>query len=68
MNQTALVCGVESVKDDEYFKESVERDHRDKRVGEDGTTKMGFEFPDFPCKFYFCNPSEKKMRSNYLKS
>lgn len=62
MNQTALVCGVESVKDDAYFKESVEKIIETREWAKTELTKMGFEFPDSRANFIFATHPKKDAK------
>jgi histidinol-phosphate aminotransferase len=53
MNQTAIECGVESVKDARYFKESIQRivtirEHTGERL-----KNLGFSFPESGANFIF---------------
>lgn len=64
MNQTALVCGVEAVKDKAYFDEQVQKivDTREWAKGE--LRALGFTFPDSKSNFIFVrhpNVSAKEL-------
>lgn len=53
MNQPSLICGVASIEDDKYFKETVSKiiDTRERVKGE--LSKLGFQFPDSKGNFLF---------------
>lgn len=53
MNQTSLVAGVESVKDKEYFEETVHKIIDTREWAKEEFTKLGFEFPDSQANFIF---------------
>jgi len=53
MNQTSLVCGVEAVRDTEYFHETVERIKETREWAKAELKKLGFEFPDSQANFIF---------------
>lgn len=53
MNQTALVCGVEAVKDKEYFEKTVQKVVDTREWTKDELKKLGFEFPDSKANFIF---------------
>lgn len=53
MNQTSLVYGVESVKDKEYFKNTVAKIIKTRTWVEDEFTKLGFCFPKPSGNFIF---------------
>lgn len=53
MNQTSLVAGVESVKDKEYFEETVHKIVDTREWAKEEFTKLGFEFPDSQANFIF---------------
>ena len=58
MNQTAIQCGVEAVKDRAYFEEQVQKivDTREWTKGE--LHKLGFEFPDSKSNFILAKHSK----------
>lgn len=53
MNQTSLVAGVESVKDKEYFEETVHKIVEIREWAKGEFAKLGFEFPDSKANFIF---------------
>lgn len=53
MNQTSLVCGVEAVKDQAYFKEITSKIIETREWAKSELTKLGFEFPDSKANFIF---------------
>ena len=58
LNQTAIACGVEAVKDKAYFEEQVQKviDTREWTKGE--LRKLGFEFPDSKSNFILAKHSK----------
>ena len=53
MNQTSLVCGVEAVKDKEYFEETVQKIKDTREWTKKELTKLGFTYPDSQSNFIF---------------
>ncbi len=53
MNQTSLVCGVEAVKDKEYFEEQVQKIVDTREWVKKELTKLGFTYPDSKSNFIF---------------
>lgn len=53
MNQAALACGVESVKDRAYFEEQVNKIIDTREWAKDELRALGFEFPDSQSNFIF---------------
>lgn len=53
MNQTALVCGAEAVKDEAYFKETVGKIVETREWAKEQFKELGFEFPDSQANFIF---------------
>ena len=53
MNQAALACGVESVKDRAYFEEQVNKILDTREWAKDELRALGFEFPDSQSNFIF---------------
>ena len=53
MNQTALVCGVEAVKDKEYFEEHVQKIIETREWTKNELAALGFSFPDSKSNFIF---------------
>lgn len=51
MNQTALVCGVEAVKDKAYFEEQLGRIKETREWTKGELAQLGFEFPDSQSNF-----------------
>ena len=62
MNQTAIACGVASVKDKAYFEEQVQKivDTREWTKGE--LRRLGFEFPDSQSNFIFVKHSKISVK------
>ena len=53
MNQPSLVCGVEAVKDKEYFEEHVQKIKDTREWTKKELKKLGFSFPDSQSNFLF---------------
>ena len=53
MNRTSISCGVEAVKDDEYFKEMTAKIVATREWAKEELTKLGFTFPDSMANFIF---------------
>lgn len=53
MNQTAILAGVEAVKDKDYFHECNEKIIRTRKRAEERFRKLGFSFPESSANFLF---------------
>ena len=53
MNRTSISCGVEAVKDDEYFKEMTAKIVDTREWAKEELKKLGFTFPDSMANFIF---------------
>ena len=53
MNQTAIACGVEAVRDKEYFEEHVRKIIETREWAKEELHRLGFEFPDAKANFIF---------------
>jgi len=62
MNQTSIICGVEAVKDKEYFEETVAKivEIRDWAIGE--LRRLGFECLDSATNFIFATHPEYEAK------
>lgn len=58
MNQTSISCGVEAVKDEEYFRDTVKKIVETREWAKEELTKLGFEFPDSGANFIFATHPE----------
>lgn len=58
MDQTSLVLGVESVKDDRYFKETVGKIIATRERSKKKLKELGFSFPDSYSNFIFATHKE----------
>ncbi len=54
MNQTSIVCGVEAVKDREYFENGVRKIVETREWAKEELTKLGFTYLDSGSNFYIC--------------
>ncbi len=62
MNQTALLCGAEAVKDDVYFKESVDKIVETREWAKKELKRLGFAFPDSRANFIFASHPKKDAK------
>lgn len=53
MNQTSIACGVEAVKDQEYFEKTTGKIVETREWAKGELKKLGFEFPDSRTNFIF---------------
>ena len=53
LNRTSICCGVEAVKDDEYFKETTAKIVATREWAKEELTKLGFSFTDSMANFIF---------------
>lgn len=53
MNQTSLVCGAEAVKDETYFKETVNKIVETREWAKEQFKELGFEYPESQANFIF---------------
>lgn len=51
MNQTSLVCGAEAVKDETYFKETVNKIVETREWAKEQFKELGFEYPESQANF-----------------
>ena len=58
MNQTALICGVEAVKDREYFQKTIDKIVETREWAKEELRKLGFVFPDSQANFIFARHPE----------
>ena len=58
MNQTALICGVEAVKDREYFQKTIDKIVETREGAKEELRKLGFVFPDSQANFIFAKHPE----------
>ena len=59
MNQTSILCGVEAVKDGEYFHESVRKIVETREQAKEKLKEFGFIFPDAKANYIFASHPEK---------
>ncbi len=63
MNQTAIACGVEAVKDKEYFETQVQKIVDTREWTKEELRKLGFEFPDSKSNFIFVKHSKISVKN-----
>jgi histidinol-phosphate aminotransferase len=73
MNQTAIECGVEAVRDVKYFKEGIQKIIDIRKNSEEGLRKLGFSFPESGANFLFVTHEKipakeifESLRSNHI--
>ncbi|MGN0621732.1 MAG: histidinol-phosphate transaminase [Porcipelethomonas sp.] len=64
MNHITQLCGAESVKDDKYFLESVERIVKTRENTKKRLAELGFTFPDSKSNFIFA--SHREIPAKYI--
>jgi histidinol-phosphate aminotransferase len=65
MNMPSLKLGAEAVKDDLYFKESLERIVKTREEAKKRLRELNFSFPDSMANFIFATHSERKAEDIY---
>lgn len=55
MNHLTILCGVETLKDDEYFKASTQKIIQTREAAKQRLTELGFVFPDSMSNFIFAS-------------
>lgn len=65
MNMPSLKLGVEAVKDDRYFKESLERIVKTREEAKLRLRELGFSFPDSMANFIFAAHKDRKAEDIY---
>lgn len=63
MNQTALLCGVEAVRDRAYFEQCVSEIVKTRQWAKEEFKKRGFEFPDSSANFLFVTHPEQDAKT-----
>ena len=63
MNQTAIACGVEAVKDKAYFETQVQKIIDTREWTKEELRKLGFEFPDSKSNFIFVKHSKISVKN-----
>ena len=58
MNQTALICGVEAVRNREYFQKTIDKIVETREWAKEELRKLGFVFPDSQANFIFAKHPE----------
>ncbi len=65
MNQTSIVCGVESVKDKAYFEEQVQKIVDTREWTKIELARLGFQFPDSMSNFILATHPEHNAKSMF---
>lgn len=63
MNQTALLCGVEAVRDRAYFEQCVSEIVKTRQWAKEEFKKRGFVFPDSSANFLFVTHPEQDAKT-----
>nr|WP_288828086.1 histidinol-phosphate transaminase [uncultured Clostridium sp.] len=66
MNMPSQILGAEAVKDDSYFKETIEKIITTREKAKKRLSELGFTFPDSMANFIFASHREKKAEDIYL--
>ena len=66
MNMPAQVLGAEAVKDDSYFRQTIEKIITTREKAKKRLSELGFVFPDSMANFIFASHKEKKAEDIYL--
>ena len=66
MNQTAIACGVEAVRDKEYFEEHVRKIIETREWAKEELHRLGFEFP-MQKPISFLQRIRRQMPADFLK-
>ena len=62
MNQLSQICGAESVRDEKYFKNTVELIINTREKTKTALAELGFEFTDSKCNFLFVKHNSVKAK------
>lgn len=66
MNMPAQILGAEAVKDDCYFRQTIEKIITTREKAKERLSELGFVFPDSMANFIFASHKEKKAEDIYL--
>ncbi|MFT4104310.1 MAG: histidinol-phosphate transaminase [Lacrimispora sp.] len=66
MNAPSLTLGAEAVRDDVYFKETLQKIVDTRERAKERLAALGFSFPDSMANFIFATHKEKKAEEIYL--
>ena len=66
MNMPAQILGAEAVKDDSYFRQTIEKIITTREKAKKRLSELGFVFPDSMANFIFASHKEKKAEDIYL--
>lgn len=65
MNMPSLILGVEAVKDDQYFKECLDKIIKTREEAKVRLSKLGFVFPDSMTNFILASHKERRAEDIY---
>lgn len=65
MNIPSLILGVEAVKDDRYFKETLRKIIRTREAAKEKLRELGFSFPDSMANFIFASHKDRRAEELY---
>ena len=65
MNQAALLCGAEAVRDQEYFEENIRKIKETRQWAKEELTKLGFSYPDSKANFIFAKHDRYDAKELY---
>ncbi|MDK2965802.1 MULTISPECIES: histidinol-phosphate transaminase [Lacrimispora] len=66
MNMPSQILGAAAVKDDRYFKETLDKIISTRESAKERLSKLGFTFPDSMANFIFASHKEKSAEEIYL--
>lgn len=66
LNQTALICGAESVRDKAYFEKNISKIIKTREKAKGELADLGFLFPDAKANFIFATHPKYSAREMYL--
>ena len=59
MNTVTQICGAAAVRDEEYFRDTVQKIIDTREYSKKKLTELGFKFPDSKSNFIFASPQKK---------
>lgn len=66
LNQTALICGAEAVRDKAYFEKNISKIIKTREMAKEKLAGLGFVFPDAKANFIFAAHPKYSAQEMYL--
>lgn len=66
MNTVTQICGAAAVRDEEYFRGTVEKIIRTREYSKKKLAELGFEFPDSMSNFIFAAPKKRSAEEVFV--